>query len=789
MRFNRVLARRPVLSAAVVVGCLMSVSSAQAEVMKVTTLYSQEINPANAVHPLWTPVQHYRGMTFVVCPDVKFRPWVVQIDRAGAVTSVPLDSNPDYTVLTDGHNRFTMGIDKNGYLHVMGDMHGYAPWAGTYVARYQRQSIMYWKSNKALDVTGGFTFCGGLDSATRLPGVEYGGDSRFFNDRNGELYYSSRVRAFEGSTLGGSEPFIAYGGYRYNTSNGVWSALGGKVTPADAPGGRNFNTVLYWEYTHGFEAYQCVPRFDSNNRLHFAIAGNTAGTKGSGLIYAYSDDCGLTWKKANGALIPGLPLRGKDGEANQGDLVVRSATVAQQSPVSIDKHGKLNVAGWTWGKNGWTRLTDGTAGFLGPDSVMTGEGGSVLVRSTSIGQPTGTHDTGFGQVFSISELGVQTSGSIYAIGLPPGHNFPTAPRMSVFRADFVLGGNVATGGIARVPSAPKIFWAQGENTRVWLSWTGVDGATSYKVKRAPAKGGTYRIIAEGVTNTGDYADIGLVNGSPYSYVVSAVGPLGEGPDSVPVRVTPADQPLAPIIQTAVGGNGNVVLNWVPLWPSAISYTVRRAAASGGPMSIIAKGVTGLSYTDTGLKNDTAYIYAVTASNRTGIESPLSAKITGTPFRWIPILKYWSVGYDPAVQGVASASSENPPGELASGAFDGSGRKWLAMANTCWLQYHFTNGVKWAVTRYVLVSGGDGPERDPKDWQFLGSSDGKSWTTLDTRSNEVFSARNESRTFTFSNLTAYPYYRLTISGNLGNGITQLAEMVLWADGAILPPPRR
>jgi hypothetical protein len=223
------------------------------------------------------------------------------------------------------------------------------------------------------------------------------------------------------------------------------------------------------------------------------------------------------------------------------------------------------------------------------------------------------------------------------------------------------------------------------------------------------------------------------------------------------------------------------LNWVPLWPNGTRYTVKRSTVNGGPYTVIAKRRTSLSYTDTGLKNDVNYYYVVSAFSPSSVESPDSAPIIGTPFRWMPILKYWSVGYDPAVQGVASASSENPPGETAASAFDGSGRKWLAMTNTCWLQYRFADGVKWAVTRYTLTSGGDGPERDPKDWQFLGSNDGKRWTTLDSRTGETFANRNMIKTYDIDNRIAYQYYRLNITANLGSGITQLAELVFWADG--------
>jgi hypothetical protein len=167
------------------------------------------------------------------------------------------------------------------------------------------------------------------------------------------------------------------------------------------------------------------------------------------------------------------------------------------------------------------------------------------------------------------------------------------------------------------------------------------------------------------------------------------------------------------------------------------------------------------------------------------ESPDSAQISGTPFRWVPILKYWSIGYNPAVQGVASASMENPPNEGAARAFDGGNSRWLAVANTCWLQYQFTNGTTWAVTRYQLLTCADATERNPTAWNLLGSNDGTSWTTLDTRSGQTFIA-GIPNSYTFANRTAYQYYRLNITANVGNGITQLAELVLWADGDITLP---
>lgn len=890
--------------------CLIIMAlNAQAEVITVTNLYTTAINPLNGVHPLWTPVQHYRGRTFVVVPDLKLRPMVTQIDRDGKVTTVPLDpAKPDYTASPDGHNRFTLGIDKTGYIHIIGDMHGYAPWAGTYIARYQYQNILYWRSNRPLDVTGGFTFVGGVNHATTMPGVEWGGDSRMFNDRNGELYFSARVRAFEGGPYKYSEPFIAYGMYRYNTTNGTWAAIGGSAADA-APGAQNYNVVLYWEYTASFEAYQTQPRFDNNNRLHFSIAGNTEGTEGQGLIYAYSDDCGLTWKKASGKVIPGLPLRGKDGEANQGDLIIRDKSVAQQSSVFIDKKGKISVAGWTWTGKEWTRV-EGGHGIIGPDNMLTAEHGWALGRCAEIGDPMVDHNTGFGQIFSISELALQNENAVYAVGLPRGFNFVNATNMTVFKATFGSGDNVATGGVAsarsgeadagfdgnigrkwyspggtaswlqynfgdgvkwalkgydltsgddmpnrdpknwefqgsadgvnwttldtrtnemfetrhqtrrfsyknstlyqyyrlnvtenggqgevqlaelglsgvRIPAAPMIFKPVVDNVQVWLSWTASAFAESYIVKRGTSKAGPFTTVAKGVTSTGEYLDKGLVNGRTYYYAVSAVSSLGESPDSAPVSVQPVlPKPLPPIIYETIGQNKSAVLKWLPLWPDATGYNVKYSTENGGPYTTIGKGLKGLSCTHPGLVNDKTYYYVVSAVNPVSGESADSKQVAVKPFRWIPILKYRSIGYEDP--GTASASADNPPRETAAGAFDGiNNSKWLMLANKGWLQYKFADGEKWAVTRYRMMSGQDGPERDPTDWMFQASSNGTDWITLDSQTNQVFAQRNIVNTYDVTNnSTAYQYYRLDVTRNVGNGITQLAELELWADGSVL-----
>ena len=78
----------------------------------------------------------------------------------------------------------------------------------------------------------------------------------------------------------------------------------------------------------------------------------------------------------------------------------------------------------------------------------------------------------------------------------------------------------------------------------------------------------------------------------------------------------------------------------------------------------------------------------------------------------------------------------------------------------------------------LTSGGDTatyPGRElPKNWTLLGSNDGESWTTLDTRTNQADTANSDTRTYAIANTTAYMYYRLNITASNGDGVLQISE---------------
>lgn len=75
------------------------------------------------------------------------------------------------------------------------------------------------------------------------------------------------------------------------------------------------------------------------------------------------------------------------------------------------------------------------------------------------------------------------------------------------------------------------------NARADLNWSPASGADGYNVKRSAVSGGPYAVIASGVAGT-NYSDLGLMNGTNYYYVVSAIWGGCESANSSEVGVMP-----------------------------------------------------------------------------------------------------------------------------------------------------------------------------------------------------------------------------------------------------------
>jgi hypothetical protein len=111
-----------------------------------------------------------------------------------------------------------------------------------------------------------------------------------------------------------------------------------------------------------------------------------------------------------------------------------------------------------------------------------------------------------------------------------------------------------------VPPAPTGLSCVAANATALLAWTNPPlSPTAYNVKRSRTSGGPYATITTNVTEgvkATTYRDTAVAGGVTYYYVVSAVNPAGEGPDSAQVSVSMPNTSLPDVIVTAVAWTPN-----------------------------------------------------------------------------------------------------------------------------------------------------------------------------------------------------------------------------------------
>ncbi len=133
-------------------------------------------------------------------------------------------------------------------------------------------------------------------------------------------------------------------------------------------------------------------------------------------------------------------------------------------------------------------------------------------------------------------------------------------------------------------------------------------------------------------------------------------------------------------------------------------------------------------------------------------------------------------HDTITNRLITASNENAPLEGIDKLMDGNiYSKWLCSGNTAWAKVQYPAAK--IINEYHIASANDSPERDPKDWTILGSNDGVNWDTLDTRTNETWTGRYSTNSYSFSNSLGYTYYKWNIILNNGGNLIQCAELSL------------
>jgi hypothetical protein len=202
---------------------------------------------------------------------------------------------------------------------------------------------------------------------------------------------------------------------------------------------------------------------------------------------------------------------------------------------------------------------------------------------------------------------------------------------------------------ATVPSAPAGLTATAaSSSSIGLSWTAVTppancSISSYSVYGSTTSGFTpssSNLIASGVTGT-TYTNTGLAASTTYYYKVEALDTDGSSAASAQASAeTQAAScstiPSAPTGLTATASSSSAIgLSWTVVTPptncTISSYSVYGSTTSGftpGSGNLIASGVTGTTYTNTGLTASTTYYYKVEAVDADG-SSTASAQASAT----------------------------------------------------------------------------------------------------------------------------------------------------------------
>jgi hypothetical protein len=126
-----------------------------------------------------------------------------------------------------------------------------------------------------------------------------------------------------------------------------------------------------------------------------------------------------------------------------------------------------------------------------------------------------------------------------------------------------------------VPSAPAGVTAAPGNAQMTIEWSPAQWATGYDIYWSTSPGVTTTNGTQIADVESPYVQDGLVNGTAYYYIVTAVNSIGEGVPSgetSAMPTAPATAPAAPSGVAATAADGEVVISWDPV-PGATSYNI------------------------------------------------------------------------------------------------------------------------------------------------------------------------------------------------------------------------
>ncbi len=170
-------------------------------------------------------------------------------------------------------------------------------------------------------------------------------------------------------------------------------------------------------------------------------------------------------------------------------------------------------------------------------------------------------------------------------------------------------------------------------TSIAISWTGSTDdvlVTGYNVYRSTSLGGTYTKINTNPVNAVTYTDTGLTPNTAYFYKVAATDAAGNlSAQSGALSTSTLADTTAPGVPTGLTSpsqtTNSIDLTWIVPTDDVgvVGYKIFRSATLGGTYNQLNTTTTN-SFTDTGLTQNTAFFYKVSANDAAGNSSAQSA---------------------------------------------------------------------------------------------------------------------------------------------------------------------
>ena len=275
-----------------------------------------------------SPVVTCSGSIYAAWIDDELRTMIAKKSPDGTVaTSVVFPR----TIEDMYHVGPSIGIDRDGYIHLAGNMHNSPDGLRDFVP--VKSAWQYVVSDRPEDISS-FTFLG--DDPDRSPPGRSITYPFFASDNAGELYLSFRHRVKYGT--GWSPGIMAGAVARYDTEGKRWGMLGG----TDYVHGEK---TLFWTAKPGggtaYQSFRTRIFFDRRNRMHLvAILLDRGGSyQGTHVAYACSDDGGQTLHRADGSRHESLPITLQNADIVIGPPWVSTPRLYSKAEVGVTPDG------------------------------------------------------------------------------------------------------------------------------------------------------------------------------------------------------------------------------------------------------------------------------------------------------------------------------------------------------------------------------------------------------------------------------------------------------------------